>query len=732
VRDRSRVQPLVLVIDDDESTRSLARASLAGAGFAVIEAVDSGEALQRQAVHRPDLLLLDLSMPLLDGYEVCRRVRQRAEGSVTPILVMTVKDDVDAIEGAFAAGATDFLVKPMNPALLAHRVRYMLRAAATFQESRDNASRLGRAQRLARLAHWQLLDGSFEWSSDPLAMFGSPRPAPACSLVTTQSIGDLLALVHPEDRAKVGSAIARGEPHELDYRMVLPDGRVRLVHQDAEADPGGPEGALLGATQDVTAMRLAEQQIIQLAFFDEVTGLPNREFMRRYLARVAHGEPATVPALSVFSIDLGIARIKDSLSTSADALLVAAAARVVGRLGGGVLHAHDPTIDPNLWDGDLLVARVGDDELVVVFRGGTPEAAAVVGEQLIFALSREFTIQESEIFITASLGLASFPAHVRDPLAVESCARQAMVHSRELGRGSVAVFDADLETCGRRRMEISRLLHRSMARLHAPQAAPEFQLHYQPKIDPTTGALAGVEALLRWRPDGHAPIAPDQFIPIAEATGVIVPLGDWVLREACAQGARWVDGGVPLRVAVNISPRQLREPRFVTHVVRAVAKAGFSPALLELEITEHVTMHDFEHAVSVLRELKALGVQIALDDFGIGYSSLSYLSRLPIDSLKIDRSFILQIGKVAAAEAIPTAIIAMARSLGLRVVAEGVETIAQAEFLDRQGACELQGFLFARPMPACELDQILAGTGTRSFRPTYRSAADGRAVGPSL
>lgn len=642
--------PLVMIVDDDDSTRMLAREALVAAGFQTVEAVDGHDALHRQAVHRPDAILLDINMPGLDGYEVCRRVRQRPVGSVTPILVMTVKGDVEAIELAFAAGATDFLLKPLQLPLLAHRVRYMLRAATAFQEVRDNASRLGRAQRRA----------------------------------------------------------------------------------------------------------------VKLAFFDEETRLPNREFLRRYLGRAIDGPGLAESLLScrghdsgrplaVISIDLGITRMRDSLAAPAQAVLMAAIERVVELVGGpaGLPRGDGEMTTPEEWCGDALVARAGDDELTVVVRGRDFAAAAALGRRLSEELSAPIGLADSEMSLAASVGLASYPEPVRELREVAASARVAMVHGRDLGRGNLEIFDAELERRGRRRLEISHLLHRAVAKLNprpalrigpgsgsgsgpgdaarAAPAAPEFRLHYQPKIDPSTGKLAGVEALLRWSPAGHPDIGPDQFIPIAETTGAIVAIGEWVLREACAQGARWMEAGIPLRVAVNVSARQLREPSFVSTVVRAAAAAGFPTSLLELEITEHVTMHDFERAVSVLQALRDLGVQIALDDFGIGYSSLSYLSRLPIDSLKIDRSFILPVGKVASAEAIPIAIIAMANSLGLRVVAEGVETVAQAEFLDRQGACELQGFLFGRPMAPGELDRLLSSEAHRLLWPPLRRR-DGREV----
>lgn len=707
-----RTGSLVLVVDDDDGVRWLAREALEHASLRVLEASDGEEALGLQAVHRPDAILLDIFMPRLDGFEVLRRVRQRAVGAMTPIMIMTSRDDAAAVDRAFELGATDFLSKPLSLPLLGHRMRYMLRAAHAFQELHESARRLARVQRLARLAHWRVRDGLFEWASDPLLVFGTAsevgrrtpsRPPPF----------DLLSMVHPEDRALVGEVMTRAQAHELDYRVLLPDGSVRLVHQDAEPDPGGPPGALFGATQDVTAVRRAEQQVMRLAFFDEATALPNREFWRRVVAT-----SASIATDAVISIDLGISRIKDSLGAADDRVLLGAVARVLSVVEAEAacprcpLPSEDAVVPhPERWDGDTLVARMGDDELTVLLRRRAPATVDALVARLESALGASFLVEDAEITIAASLGVA-VASEGGDQARLAQAAHAAMVTCRELGRGSAVVFDAAAAARSRRRIELSQLLHRAVAQLRQGDESVEFALHYQPKIELGSGQLTGVEALLRWRPPGHGNVSPDEFVPIAEDTGVIVPLGEWVLRQACFQAARWLSAGLALRVAVNVSARQLRDPDFVVLVRRAAAGAELSPALLELELTEHVTMHDVEHSAAVLRELRQLGVQIALDDFGIGYSSLSYLSKLPVDVVKIDRSFILPVGKVAAAEAIPAAIIAMARSLGLRVVAEGVETVEQAEFLDRHGASELQGYLFARPMPAAELESLL-GDGQR-------------------
>ncbi len=699
-------QPTVLVVDDDEATRWLAREALQRAGLAVLEAADGEQAMSVLTAHRPDALLLDLYMPRVDGYQVLSWVSARAPSRATPVMVMTTRGEVESIERAFELGATDFVQKPLVLPLLPHRMRYLLRAAAAFQEVRESERRLSRAQRLARLAHWRVRQGAFEWSTDPLLVFGAAPPAQRAGPAP-----ELLALVHPDDAERVRAAMQRWEAHELDYRVVLPDGSSRLVHQDAEPDPSGPPGSLFGATQDVTESRRAELQSLQLAYYDEVSGLPNREFLRRVLASPA----ARAGELAAIAIELGVARIRDALGDPEDVVLLAVIERVVRLVGAGPRWPRWPhgdalaaaEVEPERAGGGALVARVGDDELAVIGRWDDAAARALAAA-LAAALARPLPVDDIEVVIAASLGVSSSRGPVDDLRQLARCAHVAMATSRKLGRATAAVFDRAHAATERRKVQVGRELHRAVARLH-DGGEPELRLLYQPKIELGSGQLVGVEALLRWRSPGLGEVGPDEFVPIAEATGVIVPLGDWVLEEACRQGARWLAQGAPLRVAVNVSPRQLRSPDFVARVLRVTSDHGLPPALLELEITEHVTMRDYEHAVAELGELRRLGVQIALDDFGMGYSSLAYLSRLPIDVIKIDRSFILPVGQLPAAEAIPAAILAMARSFGLRVVAEGVETLAQAEFLERHGAAEAQGYLFARPIAPAELERLLGG-----------------------
>ena len=375
-----RGRPRVLVVDDDDVTRLLATETLEGAGFEVYDAVDGAAAVALHAELAPDLILLDVHMPALDGYAVCRHVRARADGAATTLVVMTAADDVDSVEQAFAAGATDFLTKPLNLPLLAHRIRYLLRAARAVRDERDHARALGRVQRMARLAHWRVVAGAFTWSCDVGAVLW---PEVAATVAAPRS---LLALVHPDDRALVAEAMAVAAPHQLDYRMVLPDGSERLVHQDAEVVDDDGRAVVIGATQDVTDQRAAERRITQLAFFDDLTGLPSRAFLHRFLRRVlAEAEGAGAP-VALLSVGIALGAVPGTVSpTDRDELRRAIAGRVIEQVreADDDLRLDQPTGDPGLVAGGAAVLdqRAG----IVAGVGGGRDADRRGHEQLAIA-----------------------------------------------------------------------------------------------------------------------------------------------------------------------------------------------------------------------------------------------------------------------------------------------------------------------------------------------------------
>jgi diguanylate cyclase (GGDEF)-like protein len=704
--------PAVLIVADDAATRHLARAALATSGLAVIEATDGGEALHRIALDRPALVVLELAIPVLDGYQTCEAIRRLPRLSATPVLMVTPADDLAAIERAFAAGATDFIARPLHGALLAHRARYLLRAADALRSSDDTARRYGHAQALAKLAHWRLIDGRFHWLA--ASGLGVDRSG-------SGTVDEMLAMVHPDDRERVAAALRSGTSHEVDYRLLLADGSERMVHQEAELVDDDDIGVVLsGATQDVTELRLAERRILRLAYFDDLTGMPNRAFLHRYVARAAADAERYEHAMAVLAIDLDLfQRINDTFGHAAgDAVLREAGQRVAGCIRAG--DALVRPVDPDTWGGDAVAARVDGDQFVVVLgRIRRADDAATVARRVGDSLAAGFDIGGTQVYVSSSVGIATFPEGTADPAALLERADAALHQAKARGRNGYQFFDQAIQDRAQRRAELEHRLRSAVGRIAAGDV--EFVVHYQPKVAPVTSAVLGVEALIRWVPAGGGMVSPMEFIPAAEDSGLIVPLGEWVLRTACQQAAAWRRLGLDhLRVAVNISARQFREAAFVPSVAAILAETGMPPGALELEITEHLVVADTARSQEVLAELKALGVRIALDDFGTGYSSLGYLTRFPIDTLKIDRSFVSGLGSDESSGAVATAIIALGKSLGMEIVAEGVETPLQQAFLTEHGCHELQGFLFSRPRPAAELHALFEAEAGRGARSTAR------------
>ena len=348
------------------------------------------------------------------------------------------------------------------------------------------------------------------------------------------------------------------------------------------------------------------------------------------------------------------------------------------------------------------IARFGGDEFAIVLEDlPEPSKAFTVAQKILDAFIPPFVVNGAEIYLASSIGVTFYPTDGDDLEALLKNADSAMYHAKAQGRNNYQFYSADLTERAHARLGMETSLRRALER-------DEFQLHYQPKVDLATGRVTGVEALLRWHDRDRGAVAPNEFIPIAEECGLILPIGDWVLRAACTEVKRWHDEGLAgLRLAVNLSSRQFRHKRLVTNIARILDETGFDARCLEFEITESVLM-DLDNQVSeVLARIKEMGISISIDDFGTGYSSLSYLKRFPIDTLKIDRSFVRDIPADLDDVAIVRAIIAMARSLRMRTVAEGVEQEEQMRFLRAEGCEEMQGFFYSRPLPSDEIVRLL-------------------------
>jgi diguanylate cyclase (GGDEF)-like protein/PAS domain S-box-containing protein len=690
-------RPLVLVADDDPTMRVLVAETLEPDGIEVVEVEDGNAALGLLAARAVDLVLLDVQMPGLDGFAVCEEIRALPRGADIPVVMMTGRDDVESIRRAYEAGATDFLTKPIPWLILAHRVRYLLRASSNVAELRKSRERLANAQRLARMGSF-----SIELPSYAIAVSDELFEIYGVSPSTAVTIGRIMKLVHPDDRKLLTEAVRRcveeGQPVHTDHRALLPDGAERILHTQARlvmGDDGGA-AAIEGTVQDVTDRTRAEEQIRFLAHHDSLTGLGNRRLFKERLALALSHARRNDHAAGVLFLDLDhFKRINDTLGHSVgDALLQGVADRLVAsvRESDAITREEMPS----------AISRLGGDEFtILVAPVADVQDLARVARRILEALARPFHLSGHEVVITGSIGITAWPDDGDDVELLLRNADTAMYHAKEQGRNNYQFYAASMNAVALRRLILEGKIRRALE-------LGEFEVHYQPKVALATGRTCGLEALVRWRDPELGLVMPADFISIAEETGLIEPLGDWVLRAVCNEigelRARRV--AVP-PIAVNLSAHQFRSGRLVDSVRSAVRAAGIEPRLLTLEITESLLMQDDTRVVAVLEMLRADGHTIAIDDFGTGYSSLSYLRRLPVDSLKIDRSFIRDIATNEDDAALTASIVTMAHALRLRIVAEGVETEEQRALLERVGCDEIQGWLIAKALPRAEVEERL-------------------------
>lgn len=549
---------------------------------------------------------------------------------------------------------------------------------------------LAAAQRIARLGSidWNLDTGQMMWSEEAYRIFGF---APQQFVPTYDTF---LKAVHPEDRAYVDDAIHRalynGEPYSLDHRVCLPDGAERIVHEQGELllDGAGRKTRMVGAVHDITARKALEGKLAHQAFHDPLTHLPNRAFFMDRLEACLARRDRRHARVAVLFLDLDRFKyINDSLGhETGDQLLRGVAERVKS-----CLRPED------------TAARLGGDEFTVLIENVASRRYAVgVAERITEALRAPFELGGHELYITTSIGIVLGTPGSDCVADLVRDADVAMYRAKDRGKARYEVFDESMVEVGAGRVSLEADLRRAVDR-------KEFVLHYQPKVELATGRIAGVEALIRWQHPQRGLVAPSEFIPLAEETGLILPLGDWVLQEACRRAALWQEqyrGNAPM-MGVNLSARQLRRPELVEEVTRTLWQTGLDPGNLLIEVTESLVMEDTDASIDTLWKLKGLGVQVAIDDFGAGYSSLNYLKRLPVDMLNIDKSFVQGVGEDPWDTAIVGAVITLAETLRLRVIAEGVETEGQLTHLRALG-CELaQGYYFARPMGSEAIDLLL-------------------------
>ncbi len=674
----------VLIVDDNEMNRDMLSRRLERQGYAVGTAVDGKQALERIEREPWDLVLLDVTMPGLSGLDVLREIRNQKGPTELPVIMVTARQESPDIVRALEQGANDYVTKPIDFAVALARIRTQLSRKQTENALRESEERYALAFRGAN-------DGLWDWNLKSNEMHFSPRWKSMLGWEDHEIDNipeEWFRRVHPEDLAKleetIASHLAGQTPHfEREHRMLHKDGAYRwmLSRGLAVRDTAGTATRMAGSQTDITWGKTS----------DALTGLPNRILFLDRLGRSLQRSKRRKDYLfAVIFLDLDRFKlVNDSLGHMiGDQLLIETAER---------LETSLRSIDTVARSGENTAARVGGDEFILLLEDIKHVSDAMrVAERISAELSKPFNMNGHEVVVTASMGIALSATGYEHPEDLLRDADTAMNRAKSLGKARFEVFDPKMreQTISRLQLEID--LRRAIEQ-------QEFENFYQPIISLSTGQIVGFEALVRWKHPTRGLVYPLEFIPIAEETNLIFPLGQWVLTEACRQMKAWQTrfGAMPtLSISVNLSTRQFLQPDLIEQIGGVLFETGLPPSSLKLEITESMIMGDPYSAAATLSQMKALDIQLGIDDFGTGYSSLSYLHRFPVDTMKVDRSFVSQMELKEENKQIVGTIVALAHNLGLDVVAEGVETAEQLELLKTLGCEYVQGFLFSKAVEA--------------------------------
>ena len=701
----------ILIVDDNPANLAVAVDHLEDHGYDVAVAQGGEEALQRAEFVQPDLILLDVMMPGMDGFETCRRLKANGVTQPIPVIFMTALADIHDKVAAFAAGGVDYVSKPFQIEELLARVETHLALRATQQRlAAQNAAleeeiEARRGAEVALQASEVRYRRLFETANDGIVLldFETGHVTDANPAIVTmlghdhaQLLGRKLWELEPfkdvpscrtilselQDRDNVQSdhwVLTTGDGTSIDIEMVsnlYQADRTRIVQCNI---------------RNITDRKEAEARIRYMALHDALTGLPNRILLEDRLTHAIARARRNQTRVAVLMLDLDhFKHINDSLGHHVgDELLEAVATRL-----RGCLRESD------------TAARLGGDEFVISLADiASSEGAETVAMKILALLTEPFEVENRKLHIGGSIGISLYPGDGEDSGSLLRAADTAMYDAKQNGRNIHRFFTPALNEAAQLRHSLTNDAHQACAR-------GEFVLHYQPQVDIEGGKITGLETLLRWNHPEHDLISPALFIPLLEELGLMVEIGQWVLRSACRQNAQWQAAGLPpVRMAVNLSAQQFYRGDIVRTVKEALDESGLAPEWLELELTESLTLDDTETTLRIMRELKQLGVSLSLDDFGTGWSSLSYLRRFPIDRIKIDRSFMRDVTTHPNAAAVVHSILNLAKSLGLGCIAEGVETAEQLDYLQKQLCSEIQGFLFSKPLPAWELAALLGADG---------------------
>jgi len=684
----------VLLIEDNPGDARLLREMLkeVGSQNTRLTHVESmGEAESYLAEHATDIILLDLGLSDARGLEALRRAHHAAPR--VPLVVLTGLDDEAQAVQALQEGAQDYLVKGRIETLgLVRAMRY-----AIERKSMEEALFVEKERAQVTLN----CIGDAVACTDVLGniTFLNPVAETMTGWLSADAVGrpmaEVLQVLDATSREASSSPLemagrgARTLGAPSNVILVRRDGFETWI-EDSVAVIHDRQGRASGAVvvfRDVTTAHETALKMTHSAEHDFLTGLPNRMLLNDRVGQAIVSAQRHEKPVAVLFLDLdGFKHVNDSLGHPVgDKLLQSVARRLVDCVRGA----------------DTVSRQGGDEFVVLLSEVEHPEDTAILASRMLEAVAASHSIDGHDLHVTTSIGISVYPDDGLDAEALVKNADTAMYQAKENGRQGYKFFKSAMNVKAVERQSLEESLRRALERR-------EFALHYQPKIDLRTGAITGAEALLRWTHPTRGLVPPAQFIPVAEDCGLILPIGAWVLREACAQAKAWADAGLPrMTMAVNVSAMEFRNREFLSSLLAILEETGLDPSLLELELTESALMKHPESAASILGALRQIGVKVAIDDFGTGYSSLSYLRKFPLDALKIDQSFVRQLSSAGRDTIIVTAVIGMARSLELRVVAEGVETLDELAFLRSLECDEAQGYYYSRPVAPQQFAALL-------------------------
>jgi len=655
-------KPLILIVDDDDITRLTLRKVLEKeTDYQLIEARNGIEALEQFKKHQPDMVLMDVMMPEINGYEACHAIRKISDEDTTPIMMLTGLNDIDAIEQAFYVGATDFITKPINWPILAQRVRYAMRTSELYVDSRKKQLQLSHAQHIAKLGYFEYNKNthSFTCSEELLNIFNID--ADSNQLSFNQFIHAIPASEQEYFIESIDTAISENIHCEFTHHLISDTNKDRIVklHGEPILDENKIPYGIAGTIQDITERKQAEALIQLRTYYDTITELPNRFYLSKQLGKLMQQAETNNHTISIILFHLDRFReINDTLGH---------------RIGDQLLRIIAKQFSHYFRDEAIFARFDGATFALILNKVRSVDETIVIAEKILDMLAQPYIVHEHEVFISGSIGITLHPDGATDKETLLKNADTAMSLARKSGGNQYQFFSSEMNTLAEQRLQLETDLRKALDR-------NEFRVYYQPQFDCQTRKIIGMEALIRWIHPVRGIVSPLEFIPIAEETNLIMAIGEWVMKTAMAQTKLWHQQGHPLRIGVNLSAIQFTDKNLIANIEKSLKETGLAPEYLDFEVTESIAMDDFNTTLNILHKIKSMGIRISIDDFGTGHSSLGYLQRMPVNTIKIDRAFIKNIGN-GDDGTLAKAIIAMAHSMDLNVIAEGIEIENHYDFL---------------------------------------------------